>query len=546
MHFVRQFSNLNVMKNPIKKIALILILIIILPALIFSIFEINSLNERERVIEEIYNNQLNAILFSVNQYSEDVISNWRSKINLLLNDKVSHPEYFKLKADGFFSINKAISSIIFADSLKANVTSELFPPSKLLQNSYQSNHSFDIKKFLKRNSPKITKLYTYERGGYSKIEPLPYESTDSSTILIFLLDDPQDINNICIMTINPVKFVRDVLGSKIKEIAEDKFIITCSSLKAVKANDFIFTTDNLQGQKIQQKKNLWLIPNYELGILLKGQTIENLVKSRSTTNLILILILIIILITGVYIVFKNIRKEMELAKIKSDFVSNVSHELRTPLALISMFAETLEMGRATSEEKKKEYYTIISKEATRLSRIVNKILNFSRIEAGRKEYRFSRVDINLLLEDVFKSYQFHLHNNGFKFSFLPAGGVPEIEADGEAISEAIINLIDNAIKYSNDKKEITLITGVDQDFIFIEVKDKGIGISEENQKKIFEKFYRVSDGLVHNTKGTGLGLTLVKHIVDAHKGKIKVKSKPNEGSSFILSFPIHNVNKKGV
>jgi two-component system phosphate regulon sensor histidine kinase PhoR len=534
------------MKSPIKKIALILILIIILPSLIFSLFEISSLNEREKVIEEIYNNQLDAILFSVNQYSEDIISNWRSKLNLLLNEKISHPEYFKAKADSFLSINKAISSVIFADSLEARNTSELLPAPGQYNNDDQHNHSLDIKKFLIRNSPKIKRLYTFERGGYSKIEPLPDESTDSCTTLIFLLDDPDEINNICIMTINPVKFVRNVLGSKIKQIAEDKFIITCSSLKAVKSSDFIFTTENLKGQDIQQKKNLWLIPNYQLGILLKGETIQGLVKSRSTTNLILILILIVILIAGVYIVFKNVRKEMELAKIKSDFVSNVSHELRTPLSLISMFAETLEMGRATSEEKKKEYYTIISKEAARLSRIVNKILSFSKIEAGKKEYHFSKINLNILVEDIFNSYQFHLQNNRFKFSFLPGDKIPELEADGEAISEAIINLIDNAIKYSNDKKEISIITGVEQGNIFIEVKDRGVGISEENQKKIFEKFYRVSDGLIHATKGTGLGLTLVKHIVEAHKGKIKVKSKVNEGSSFILIFPINNLNKKGV
>ncbi|MGA9294958.1 MAG: HAMP domain-containing sensor histidine kinase [Ignavibacteriaceae bacterium] len=531
------------MKNPIKKIALILILIIILPALIFSLVEIGSLNEREQVIEEIYNNQLDAILFSVNQYSEDVISSWRSKINLLLTEKISHPGFFKTKADSFLSINKAISSIIFADSLNTKIISELkyFKDSNKIANN--KNNPVEIKNFLKNYSAKIKKLYTYERGGYSKIEPLPDLSTDSSTIFIFLLDDPENLSNICIMTINPIKFVRDVLGSKIKEIAEDKFIITCSSLKAAKAKDFIFATDNLQDREIQQKKNLWLIPNYQIGILLKGQTIEGLAKSRSTTNLILILILIITLIVGVYIVFKNIRKEMELARIKSDFVSNVSHELRTPLALISMFAETLEMGRASTEEKKKEYYTIISKEAARLSRIVNKILSFSRIEAGKKEYHFSRIDLNFLVEDVFNSYQFHLKNNGFQFSFLPANAVPEIEADGEAISEAIINLIDNAIKYSSDKKEISIITGIEQGFAYIEIDDKGIGISEENQKKIFEKFYRVSDGLIHNTKGTGLGLTLVKHIVDAHHGKIKVKSKLNEGSSFVLSFPINNLNK---
>jgi two-component system phosphate regulon sensor histidine kinase PhoR len=196
------------------------------------------------------------------------------------------------------------------------------------------------------------------------------------------------------------------------------------------------------------------------------------------------------------------------------------------------------MGRAPTEEKKKEYYTIISKEALRLSRIVNKILSFSKIEAGKREYRFSKVNINILLEEIYKSYQFHLQNSGFKFIFSPGEEINEIQADGEAISEAVINLIDNAIKYSTEKKEITVSTSKGYNSVFIEVKDKGIGISEDNQKKIFDKFYRVSDGLVHNTKGTGLGLTLVKHIVDAHGGKIKVKSKPNEGSSFILSFPV--------
>ncbi|MEJ2613462.1 MAG: hypothetical protein P8Z35_00735, partial [Ignavibacteriaceae bacterium] len=295
--------------------ALILIFIIILPALIFSLVEIGSLNEREQVIEEIYNNQLDAILFSVNQYSEDIISNWRSKINLLLNEKASHPESFKVKANSFLSINKAISSIIFADSLDTKNMSELNYADGSDKITYSKNDLVEIKNFLKNYSAKIKKLYTYERGGYSKIETLPDLSTDSSTVFIFLLDDPQNLNNICIMTINPVKFVRDVLGSKIKEIAEDKFIITCSSLKAEKPSDFIFATDNLQNMEIQQRKNLWLIPNYQIGILLKGQTIEGLAKSRSTTNLILILILIIILIVGVYIVFKNIRKEMELAKI---------------------------------------------------------------------------------------------------------------------------------------------------------------------------------------------------------------------------------------
>ncbi len=229
---------------------------------------------------------------------------------------------------------------------------------------------------------------------------------------------------------------------------------------------------------------------------------------------------------------------MELAQIKSDFVSNVSHELRTPLALISMFAETLEMGRVKNDEKKQEYYNIISQETNRLSRIVNKILSFSKMEAGKRTYNFEQADINEIVYKVYETYKFHLENNGFKFNLIAGKDIPSIKADPEAISEAVINLIDNAVKYSDQNKEITITTGIEKENIFIEVKDNGIGISPDDQKKIFDKFYRVSTGLVHNSKGTGLGLSLVKHIVDAHKGKIELKSTPGKGSIFKLIFPL--------
>jgi len=527
------------MNNPIRKIALILILIILLPALIFSLYEISTLNESEQVIEEIYNNQLEAILFSVNQYSEDVVSNWRSKLNLLLTEETTHPDHFKRKADSLINITKAISSVFFIDSLNLGNVSELYSDSGYQDNSLVN--SAEVRKLIKNNETRIRKLLKYKRGGYNKIEPIESVSDDSSTVLVFLLDDPAKMRNICVLVINPIKFVRDVLGTKIKEIAGDKFIITCSEINS---DNFIFTSDNVANLETQQKKNLWIIPNYELGILLQGETIESLVKERSKTGIIFISLLIVILFAGVLIVFRSIKKEMELAKIKSDFVSNVSHELRTPLALISMFAETLEMGRAKNEEKKKEYYSIISKEAGRLSRIVNKILSFSKIEAGKRDYHFSSVDVNQLVQELFNSYQFHLQNSGFKFTFSPGEINSNIRADSEAVSEAVINLIDNAVKYSSDEKEINISTGTDDNLVFIKIDDKGIGISEENQKKIFEKFFRVSEGLVHNTKGTGLGLTLVKHIMDAHKGKIKVESRINEGSSFILNFPMNNSERK--
>ncbi len=522
------------MNNPIKKIALILVLIILLPVLFFSLYEINTLNQSESVIQQTYNNQLDAIFFSVNQFSEDIITSWRSKLNIILGEEVSDPNNFREKADSLLKINSYIISVFFADNLN---------PKNIF--SLQDDSSFNIAAFLNDNSEKIKKLFTYERGGYNKIEPVI--TKDGKTVLIFLLDDPVRLKNICITVINPQRFINNILEAKLKEIADEEFIITCQPIgttdSKVSSNNVTFSTAEFQNRQIQQKRNLWLIPNYELGILLKGGTIETLVKGRTKTNIIFISILSVILIVGVIIVFRNIRKEMELARIKSDFVSNVSHELRTPLSLISMFAETLEMDRVKTEEKKKEYYSVISKEAGRLSRIVNKILSFSKIEAGKREYRFSKININNLIEDVIKTYQFHLQNNNFKFFFESDPAIPEIDADYEAVSEAVINLLENAIKYSVDKKEIIIVTGKEGNSVYVEISDKGIGINEESQKKIFEKFYRVSDGLVHNTKGTGLGLTLVKHIMDAHHGEIKVKSKLNEGSSFKLIFSTNNFQK---
>ena len=522
------------MNNPIKKIAIILVLIILLPVLFFSLYEINTLNESEKVIEQTYNNQLDAIFFSVNQFSEDIVTSWRSKLNIILGEEVSDPIHFREKVDSLLKINNYIVSVFFADSINPKNSFSL-----------QADSSYDLKAYLNDNSQKIKRLFTYERGGYNKIEPIT--TKDGRTILIFLLDDPLELKNICITVINPQKFINNILQAKLKEIANEEFIIICqpvgTTTEKVSSKDVTYSTAEFQNRQIQQKRNLWLIPDYELGILLKGGTIETLVKGRATTNIIFILLLTVVLIAGVIIVFRNIRKEMELARIKSDFVSNVSHELRTPLSLISMFAETLEMDRVKTEEKKKEYYSVISKEAGRLSRIVNKILSFSKIEAGKREYRFSKININNLVEDVIKTYQFHLQNNNFKFSFEPDASIPEIDADYEAVSEAVINLLENAIKYSIDKKEIMITTGKEGNYVYVEISDKGIGINEENQKKIFDKFYRVSDGLVHNTKGTGLGLTLVKHIMDAHHGEIKVKSKLNEGSSFKLIFSTNNFQK---
>jgi two-component system, OmpR family, phosphate regulon sensor histidine kinase PhoR len=520
------------MSKTVKKIILVLTLIILLPGLFFTVYETNQIKESEEVLEDIYASQLNAILFSVNLYSGDIVAGWRNSLNTILLDGINHPANVKQRVDSLFSLNKSLTYIIFADSAGSNKISVYSSP----ENYHYQPTIENFREFFLGLTPKINRLVRYRSGGYNKIEPVDNAPSDSSASILFLLNDPQRSKNICIIMFSPQKFVNNVLGQKIAEITTDnELIITCTE---VESNNLILSTGVFRYQDILQKKSLWIIPGYELGILPQGQTIETILIQRRNNSILLIFVLTAILIVGVVVIFRSIRHEVELAQIKSDFVSNVSHELRTPLALISMFAETLEMGRARTEAKKQEYYTIISKEANRLSRIVNKILSFSKIEAGKRDYHISKANLNKIVEDVFGNYQFHLQNNGFKFILQKDDELPNVNADSEAVSEAVINLVDNAVKYSNDQKEILIITGVDKNFAFIEVKDKGVGIPAELQTKIFDKFYRVSEGLVHNTKGTGLGLTLVKHIMEAHKGDIKVKSKPGEGSSFILLFPL--------
>jgi two-component system phosphate regulon sensor histidine kinase PhoR len=177
-------------------------------------------------------------------------------------------------------------------------------------------------------------------------------------------------------------------------------------------------------------------------------------------------------------------------------------------------------------------------ETHRLSRIVNSILNFSKIEEGKREFNFSEIDFNNLIEDILTTYKYHLEKQGFKISFDKEKNIPAINADREALSEVIFNLIDNAVKYSVDNKNIKLKSYLNENFVCFQIEDNGIGISIREQKKIFEKFFRASTGLVHNTKGTGLGLTIAKHIIDAHNGKIEFSSESGKGSRFNILIPI--------
>jgi len=285
-------------------------------------------------------------------------------------------------------------------------------------------------------------------------------------------------------------------------------------------------------------------PLLTLAIKLKGTTLAAIGERFARISFLTLAALSLVLAGGIALTYRNVTKEMALARLKSDFVSNVSHELRTPLSLIRLYAETLEMGRLTSPEKHQEYYRIIRKESERLTALINNILDFSRIEAGRKEYDFRETDMSELVHNTLDSYRYQLEQSGFQFE-EKIDEVPPMRVDREAMARSLVNLVNNALKYSQDRKYIGVNLYRDNGCVKLEVIDHGIGIPAGEQNKIFEKFYRVGDPLVHNTKGSGLGLSLVQHIARAHGGEVAVHSTPGAGSKFTITLPVDRAGNNG-
>ena len=281
-----------------------------------------------------------------------------------------------------------------------------------------------------------------------------------------------------------------------------------------------------------------VFPGMILGAKLRGTTIANISNHFVRTTFLVFGALSLLMGIGMLFAYRNVARELAVAKLKSDFVSNVSHELRTPLALIRLYAETLELGRISNPGKHQEYYEIIRKESERLTSLINNILDFSRIESGKKEYSFRETDVADLVRSTLESYRFEIEQNGFQFEEKIDNDLPQLWMDREAIARTLLNLVNNAVKYSASEKYLGVHLYRHNGGVSLEVVDHGIGIPEKEQLKIFEKFYRVGDPLVHNTKGSGLGLSLVRHIVQAHGGEVAVESELGQGSRFIITLPV--------
>jgi len=383
---------------------------------------------------------------------------------------------------------------------------------------------------------------------YSALTKRSYGEAFVSTVLFSLPNVPKDrvvmggvvLDDIYLKKNFFPEVLQEALNDRMAEQSGTRIAMTIfpTDTEGRFPNKYFAASEGWEGKPEVSRKLDDAFRGLSLGVRFQGTSVKELGETWVHRSLWILGILSLITVGGLVLTKHMVSKEMALARLKSDFVSNVSHELRTPLALIRLYAETLELGRITTEEKKDQYYRIIRKESERLTALINNILDFSRIEAGRKEYEFRETDIAELVRNTLDSYRYQIEQQGFEFEENIASNIPPMQVDREAIARALVNLINNALKYSTEEKFLGVKLYRDNGSVKLEVSDHGIGISRHDQSKIFEKFYRAGDPLVHNTKGSGLGLSLVQHISQAHGGDVAVESTPGVGSKFILSLPV--------
>jgi signal transduction histidine kinase len=271
----------------------------------------------------------------------------------------------------------------------------------------------------------------------------------------------------------------------------------------------------------------------------RRSTPERLARQNFALNMTLSLVLAGLLLGAVLLTTRTAAREMRLSAMKSDFVSNVSHELRTPLASIRVFGELMRTGRVSGPDKVLEYGERIETEAVRLGLLVENILDFSRIESGRKVYRFEEADLAPIVRAGVAACAARTRGAGFRIELeATEAGLPPLALDKSAIEQALGNILENAVKYSGESREIGVSLARRGDEVVVSVRDRGIGIPHEEQERIFERFHRVGGSLVHDVRGVGLGLAIVRHVVEAHRGRVEVESEPGRGSTFSIVLPL--------
>jgi signal transduction histidine kinase len=284
------------------------------------------------------------------------------------------------------------------------------------------------------------------------------------------------------------------------------------------------------------------LPHWEVAVyLLDPAKLTQSARTLKLTFGLLIAVLLLAIGIGSWLIVTDLKRQLTLTRQKTDFVSNVSHELKTPLTSIRMFSELLAEGRVTDQAKQRSYLGIITAEAARLTRLINNVLDFGRIERGEKRYDFQECDLVSVVRETSDVHRPHLQANGFQFACELPDAPVLVHGDRDALAQVVVNLLSNAEKYSGAHKEIVIRVETQArplPHAEVRVLDRGLGVPPGCGEKIFEQFYRAHDSLSNGIQGSGLGLTLARQIARAHSGEVTFESRDGGGSCFTLRLPL--------
>ena len=293
---------------------------------------------------------------------------------------------------------------------------------------------------------------------------------------------------------------------------------------------------------------------------LASEELASRVENRRLLEITMVSLSCSVIIVGAIAIVLVAEKERRISALKSEFVANVSHELKTPLALVRMFAEMLQSGRVSTDAKKQEYLDIIVRESERLSALIENVLDFARLERGRGSYEFSEGDVGDAVSRAANVYRYRAEREGVKLVLDVEPSLPRARIDERAIQLAVINLVDNALKYAPGGESITIRACAHEGGVRVEVRDQGPGVAPEDRQRIFERFVRLagprdeksgekgtssqsrsSRASQSPVRGSGIGLALVKHIAESHGGRAWVESELGRGSTFTFTIPARRV-----
>jgi two-component system phosphate regulon sensor histidine kinase PhoR len=513
------------MQRDIRKLSILLALFIALPALIYSLWEWNDLNESEALLQQIYSEQINTLFFSINQYTLDYAQIFFSKVDA---SQAGNPEsqtgylkgYPEIATLGYFDRGSNEVSWWHKNDAGARQEQMTGVAKQFFTRADGRQHLLDFQR----------KLQRYRQNDYRKVESLTAEGFHA-----WLYPSSRfELNRerILIAVFSNQDVFTNVIMPRLQQLAKDRFTYVLQGPADT------LRTGAIDNDEVIMAGDLWLFPGTTLRLYQSGLSVSHIVRNRFISNIVVIGIINLLLLLAAILIIRTIRRQIALNRIKADFTANISHELRTPLALIRMYSETLAGGRIHDPAKQKRYLFTLQRESERLSLLVDNILNFARMESGKFAYTFAAIAIHELIEETLQSLEpqlvadkFIIQRNFYRQRVIVAG-------DKDALSIVFHNLLDNAIKYSPQEKHISIATRVVEGYAQIDFTDRGKGIAREKQKDIFSMFIRAESTDVHESKGSGLGLAMVERIIKDHNGEVRVHSEVGRGSTFTLELPL--------